>query len=141
MDLEFVIARLKASTSGIRAIGGAADFDAALAGNAVLPAAYVIPLGDSANWLGTTDVYDEAENIDFGVVIGVTNARDARGAAAQTTLAPVRLQVRKALSGWTPDDTTGEPVRKTTGRLLRLDGDGRLWWMDRFRLKTYFSEE
>ena len=38
MDLEYVITRLKAETTDIRAIGGAADFDAALASNVVLPA-------------------------------------------------------------------------------------------------------
>ena len=141
MDLEFVINRLKAETSGIRAIGGAADFDAALASNVVLPAVYVIPLGDFADWMEHTGSYDEAEQIDFGVVIGVSNLKDTTGAAAQQSLAPVRLQVRKALAGWVPDDNTGEPIRKVSGRLLRLDGDGRLWWMDRFQFKTYFRSE
>ena len=141
MDLEFAIARLKAHTTGIRAIGGAADFDAALASNVVLPAVYVIPLGDSADWMEHTGSYDEAEQLDFGVVIGVSNLKDTTGAAAQQSLAPVRLQVRKALAGWVPDDNTGEPIRKVSGRLLRLDGDGRLWWMDRFQFKTYFRSE
>ena len=141
MDLEFVVTRLKAQTTGLRAIGGAADFDAALNGNVVLPALYVIPLGDSADWMGHTGSYDETENIDFGVVIGVANLKDVRGEAAQTTLAPVRRQVRQALAGWAPDDNTGEPIRKTSGRLLRMDGDGRLWWMDRFQLKTYFRSD
>ena len=141
MDLEFVITRLKAETTDIRAIGGAADFDAALASNVVLPAAYVIPLGDSADWLEHTGSYDEAEQLDFGVVIGVSNLKDTRGEAAQLTLAPVRIQVRQALAGWAPDDNTGEPIRKVSGRLLRLDGDGRLWWMDRFQLKTYYRSE
>ena len=141
MDLDFVITRLKAETTGIRAIGGAADFDAALAANVVLPAAYAIPLGDSADWMEHTGSYDEAEQIDFGVVIGVANLKDTRGEAAQLFLAPIRHQIRKALAGWVPDEATGEPMRKTAGRLLRLDGDGRLWWMDRFQLKTYFRSE
>lgn len=141
MDLEFVIARLKAKTQGLRAVGGAADLDAALASVLALPAAYAIPLGDDTHELPQTGHHEEAEQINFGVVIAVANLRDPRGEAAQAALAPVRRMIRHALSGWVPYEETGEPVSKTSGRLLRMDGDGRLWWIDNYRLTTFFRSE
>lgn len=139
MDLDFVVARLKAKTTGLRAIGGAADLDAVLAAGVVaVPAAYAIPLSDGSTEQAHTGAYDETDVWEFGVVQVVSNLRDPRGEAALATLAPVRQQVRAALAGWVPDEDAGEPVGKTTGRLLRFDGDGRLWWIDQFRFKTFY---
>ena len=138
MQLDFIIARLKAHTTGLRAIGGAADLGAAMAGAVVAPSAYVIALSDESAEQAHTGSYDESDLWEFGVVLVVSNLRDARGEAALAALAPLRQQVRQALAGWVPDAATGEPVGKTRGRLLRLDGDGRLWWMDQFRYLTFY---
>lgn len=141
MELSQVIARLKAQRQVLKTVGGAADFDAALAGTIVLPSAFVIPLGDRSDWARHTGAHDEDDEIDFGVILAVSNARDSRGEAAQDSLVPVRAEVRQALSGWVPDESTGEPVHKTTGRLLRLDGDGRLWWIDNYRLRVFYRSQ
>lgn len=138
MDLDFVIGRLKAATSGFKAIGGAADMDAALAGAVTVPSAFVIPLADQSSEQAHTGTYDETDLNEFGVVLAVSNLRDTRGAAALATLAPTRAQVRGALAGWVPDEDTGEPVTKVRGQLLRFDGDGRLWWIDRFSWKSFY---
>lgn len=138
MDLEFVVDRLKAQTQGMKAIGGAADLDTALAGAVAVPSCFVIPLADDTAELPHTGAHDEADTLEFGVVLAVSNLRDARGAAALAALAPMRLQVRHALSGWVPDAATGEPLVKGRGQLLRFDGDGRLWWIDRFSWKSFF---
>lgn len=53
-------------------------------------------------------------------------------------LVGLRLALRAALVGWVPDASNGEAVTFTAGRLLRLDGDGRLWWIDEFQLTTYY---
>ena len=51
MDLEPVIARLKSLLTGFKSIGSAVDLDAAIGGVVAAPAAFVMPLSDSA--LGT----------------------------------------------------------------------------------------
>ncbi|MBS0507598.1 MAG: hypothetical protein JSR53_09490 [Proteobacteria bacterium] len=138
MDLEPIIARLKGAATGLKAIGGAADLDAALAGVVPVPSAFVIPISDSASALESTGAYDEWDWCEFGVILAVASLQGARGEAALGALVPMRRQVRAALSGWAPDQDTGEPVQKTRGHLLRLDGDGRLWWMDQFRWKSFY---
>jgi hypothetical protein len=142
MDLAFVIARLKAHPGALKTIGGAADMESARTGTMAIPAAYVFPSADSSAELPRTGPhagdYAEADQWEFGVLLVVANLRDPRGAAALTTLAPVRAQVRAALSGWVPDETTGEPVTKGRGQLARFDGDNRLWWIDRYQWKTFY---
>ena len=137
MDLSLVIDRLKATLAGFKDIGGAADLGAAMAGAVVVPAAYVVPLADSAQPSQLTGVHEQLVTQSFGVILVVSNRRDAKGAAALGELAPLRLQVRAALTGWAPT-TEGLPVEMAGGRLLNLDGDGRLWWSDEFILKTYY---
>lgn len=137
MDLDLVIDRLKATMSGFKAIGGAADLGAAMGGAVTAPAAYVIPLADSAQPSQLIGVHEQLVTQAFGVILVVSNRRDATGAAALGELAPLRTQVRAALAGWAPT-AEGLPVQMTGGRLLSLDGDGRLWWSDEFTLQTYY---
>ena len=139
MDLTFVLDRLKSQLSGIRQFGGAADLDAAITGSVTVPAVFVMPQTEAAEKTPmATGVVRQTFTPNWGVVLVVSNRRDASGAAALGDLAPLRQTVRQALVGWVPDEATGEPVYGTGGRLLRMDGDGRLWWVDSFELKTYF---
>ncbi len=141
MDLAFVIDRLKVQllgVQGVRSVGGAADMDAAMAGTVSVPAAFVIPLDEEASPSESTMVTRQRITHGFGVVLGVSNRRDATGAASMGDLAPVRASLKQALIGWTHDALDGEPVQFRRGKLLRLDGDGRLWWVDEFFfLSTY----
>lgn len=139
MNLQFAIDRLKSRTAGMRSIGGAADLDAAFAGAVAVPSLFVIPLSEESTPLDDNGPYEEWVTHLFGVVMAVSNAKDARGDAALASLVPVREQVKSALAGWVPDDDTGEPVTPKSGRLLRFDGDGRLWWIDQFAVKTFFE--
>lgn len=139
MDLQFVIDRLKAQLSGIRQLGGAADLDTALNGSVSVPAVFVMPQAEKAAVTDmVTGLVRQTFAQNWGVILVVSNRRDATGAAALTDLASQRQAVRLALVGWVPDASTGEPVYATGGQLLRLDGEGRLWWVDSFELKTYF---
>ncbi|MDP3652421.1 MAG: hypothetical protein Q8R67_12135 [Rhodoferax sp.] len=138
MDLDLVIARLKATLTGLKSIGTSVDLDAAIDGVVAVPAAFVLPLADSATPIDMAGSTDERETGAFGVVHVVSNRRDAQGAAALNDLKTLRLNLRAALVGWVPDAATGEPVHRTTGRLLRMDGNGRLWWIDEFQLITYY---
>lgn len=138
MDLSLILARLKAELSGLKSIGASADMDAAMDGVVAVPAAFVLPLADSCRAMDLTGSTNEQVTVSFGVLHVVSNRRDAQGGAALGDLNALRLNLRNALVGWVPDATTGEPVHRTGGRLLRLDGDGRLWWIDEFQLITYY---
>ncbi len=138
MDLSAIEARLQTLLTALKSVGAAADLDAAIAGKGPTPSAYVLPLADSAvdsDMLSTTG---ERITQRFGVLHVVSNRRDAKGAAALTDLNTHRQNLRTALVGWVPDTQTGEPVHFRAGRLLSLDADGRLWWIDEFELITYF---
>ena len=139
MDLQFVIDRLKAQLSGVRQLGGAADLDTALNGSVSVPAVFVMPQAEKAAVTPmSTGVVRQTFALNWGVILVVSNRRDASGAAALTDLASLRQALRLALVGWVPDASTGEPVYATGGQLLRLDDESRLWWVDSFELKTYF---
>lgn len=138
MDLSLIVARLKAELSALRSVGASADLDAAIEGAVAMPSAFVLPLAEAGHDLGVTGVTRQRITQAFGVLHVVSNRRDAQGGAALDDLKTHRLNLRIALVGWVPDAMTGEPVTFTAGRLLRLDGDGRLWWIDEFELTTYY---
>ena len=138
MDLSLIVTHLRANMPALRSVGVSADLAAAEEGVVAFPAAFVIPLGDKGVDLGMVGSTGQRVAQTFGVVHCLSNRRDAQGGAALNDLAAMRAKLRTALVGWVPDAATGEPVLFTAGRLLRLDGDGRLWWMDEFQLITFY---
>ncbi len=138
MDLSLIVDHLRARLSDLRSVGTSADLDAAIEGAPALPAAFVLPLAESAVDMGLIGQTGQRIAQAFGVLHVVSNKRDAQGGAALEALTPHRRALRAALVGWVVDAATGEPVTFTGGRLLRLDGDGRLWWIDEFELTTYY---
>lgn len=138
MDLSLITARLKAQLTGLRSIGLSAELDAAVGGVVAVPAAFVLPLADSASDLGMSGSTGQRVVQAFSVVHVVSNRRDAQGSAAMADLHTHRLALRTALVGWVPDADNGEPVTYTGGHLLKMDGDGRLWWSDEFQLTTFY---
>lgn len=135
MDTSAVIARLAAQLSGFVVVAGAADLDAAIETAPAAPAAYVLPLAESAAESDLATLVHQRLVQEFAVVIVVANLRDARGAAAAAELTARRAAVRAALLGWVMDAATGEPVTFVTGRLLQFR-DARLWWSDEYRVMT-----
>jgi len=140
MNLSPVIARLKVQLTGLRAVGGSADMALALRGTVVAPAAFVMPLVEQGIELPSTGPTRQRLSSLFGVVLVVENMRDATGAAALIDLETVRLQLKRALVGWVPDDSTHEPVTFLRGQLVQCEGDGRLWWSDEFLLTSYYVQ-
>ena len=129
---------MKTQLTGLKSIGASVDLDTAIEGVVALPAAFVLPLAESATAQDLTGSTQQRITQAFGVLHVVSNRRDARGGAALADLVTLRSNLRMALVGWVPFVETLEQVHFTAGRLLRLDGDGRLWWMDEFQLITYF---
>ena len=139
MDVTFAIDRLKANVAGlgIKSIAGAAALDAVDDNTIATPSLIVVPLAESAEPNSLVGATSQRITQAFGVVFVVSNLRDVAGAAAAQTLAPLRLAVRAALTGWAPLPENGEQISFTSGRLLSF-GNGRLIWADDFALRTYF---
>lgn len=137
IDAVPLIARCKSELVGLKDIGGSVEMDVAIEGSPPTPSLFVIQLAD-----GVVPGEDLLSGVNeditqaFGFAHVVSNRRDAKGAAAMVELTPLRRQLILALVGWVPDDETGEPMRYRGGRLLRLDGNGRLWWIDEFTVQT-----
>lgn len=138
MDLSPIVARLRTELSALRSVGASADLDAAIEGAVAMPAAFVLPLAESGRDAALVGITAQRVTLAFGVLHVLSNRRDAQGGAALGDLHAHRQALKRALVGWVPDAATGEPVLFTGGRLLRLDGDGRLWWIDEFELMTYY---
>jgi hypothetical protein len=141
MDLSLIQAHLKTQlvgARGLKSVGLSAELDAAIEGGVAVPAAFVLPLAESAADMGLLSSTAQQVVQTFGVVHVVSNRRDAQGGAALNDLHALRLVLRAALVGWVPDAATGEAVTYTAGRLMKMDGDGRLFWIDEFKLTTYY---
>jgi hypothetical protein len=137
MDCTPVITRLRTQLAGqgFVAIAGAAELDAAIANTPSPPAAYVLPLAETADEPDFAGIHHQRVLQEFAVVLVVANLRDVAGAAAAAELQARRLLVRSALLGWAPDAASAEVVAFTAGRLLQF-ADQRLWWSDEFRVIT-----
>lgn len=137
MDVTPIIVRLRAQLSGFVVIAGAAELDAAIAHAPSPPAAYVIPLAETADEPDLSGIHHQRLVQEFAVVLVVSNLRDATGDAAAADLQLKRSAVRVALLGWAPDASDGETVAFVSGRLLQFV-DQRLWWTDEFRVMTHY---
>ena len=132
-----LITHLQSECPLLKKIGGSADFGVAeTALRNKLPAAFVIPLAEQANPnTSATTLVSQRVNQQFGVILAVTNLRDATGEKALVDLAAVRQQVFAALSGWIPPGERS--AMEFTGGQLQDMSDQVLWWQDDFNLDTY----
>lgn len=138
MQLSNVVTRLRTALVGqVKSVGGSADFDAAADGAVATPAAFVMPISESAEENAyVSGLVSQRVQVEFAVLLVVSNRRDATGEAAMADLATLRQAVRASLLGWVPDPDSGSLMQYSSGRLLRLD-DGRLWWADQYRVHTF----
>ena len=140
MNLSPIVEHLRTQLVGLRTVGASADLDAAIEGAVAMPAAFVLPLAETGRDTRLLGITEQRITQSFGVLHVLSNRRDAPGSAALADLTTHRAALRTALVGWVPDASTGEPVLFTGGRLMRLDGDGRLWWIDEFELITHYRK-
>lgn len=127
--IESIVMQLRAQVPSLKLVGGAVQFEAAKDGLTALPAAFVLPSGESAEespWLDT--LVQQRVGTEFVVVIAVRNLADAQGAAALDVLSPVRAEVRNALLNWKPADAD-DGCGYRNGRLVAF-ANGVLWWQD-----------
>lgn len=122
------------NTAGVKdfnKVSGAANFAVAREDLKTPPAAYVIPLADSAspNALGCGG-FEQHVTERFAVVMALENKRDVRGDAVNAALEAKRNKVIGALLGFQPG-IEYDPVQYGGGRLLALDVT-TTWWQLEF---------
>lgn len=110
-----------------RKVAGVANFAAAREDLKQPPAAYVLPLNDSAgaNQLGGGAILQPVKE-RYGVALALSNLRDASGVAAQAELERLRRLVIDKLLGFVPGDGY-EPCEYGGGTILLMTTDV-LWW-------------
>lgn len=132
MRPSLIIPRLRASCpifSG-RVFGAAAYAVAAEQVDVVVPAAFVIPAGDSAQPDELIGAHLQEVEDRFAIVVAVSNTADERGQDGAEQLHDVRAQLIAALCGWSPDAAT-DPIN-----YLGADGEPQI---DRARIWHSFD--
>lgn len=136
-----VIAQIKTiKTAGIaefKKVAGAANFAAARDDlKNAMPAAYVIPLRDtgSPNPLEGGAVSQHIKE-QFGVILAVSNLRDAKGEASQAELERLRKLVNASLLGFSAA-ADYDPIEYVGGTILAIDA-AVLWWQITFTTGYY----
>lgn len=130
-DTSLVVARIRERATGLRFVGGSADYAAV---KSLLdfapPAAYVMFATESAgNVPGPRGARVQPAQADFGVALAVRNYREQRGAQLGSELRTLLGQVRDALIGWVPPTTGATAVQWTGGAVMDYD-DAMLLWVD-----------
>lgn len=131
MNIDLIINELKARCPTFeRRVAGAAEYeDLRNSSNLKVPAAYVIPLDESAAGNETQNSIRQTLTEGFMVVVVVDNRADPRGQTATQSLHVLRKEIWKAILGWEPDEDY---------EMIQYDG-GSLLGMDRYRLDYGFE--
>ena len=128
-------ALLRTTVEQLRLVGGSIEFEAAAASApAVMPAAFVIPLGEDPRPSQGANFIRQQIRTSLGVVLAVKNVADTKGEAAQADLTTLRIAVQAALLGWSPTDA--EPLERGAGRLLGFK-NSVLNWQDVYHTNIY----
>lgn len=136
MLLQPIADLLKASVTEFRKVAGAASFAAAREDLKMPPAAYVIPLADSAKPNTLIGVSVSQLVIErLGVILAVENLRDVRGDAVNAPLETMRRATLDCLMGFQPSEDYN-PIQYGGGKLLMLDVSV-LWWQLEFTTGYY----
>ena len=128
LSIRSVVDRLESATQGFREIGGAAGYARAVREARRQPAAFAIPLRDTAGPNRYGSCVGQRVAAQFGVVILARDIRHDGGLGTATELEARRAEVHAALAGWSPGDAF-ETVTYTGGLIVTDIGeDGLLGW-------------
>ena len=137
--MDKIAGRLANELTLIKSVKGAADLGSAKAAS-LRDTAFVLLIDEAA--AGDSPLYGAVRQqitTGIGVVLAMTNRRDARGQAGMGEIERVRSEVCAALLGWPPtEDSSGLLYRR--GRLLEIN-DATLWWQDEYETKKLISSE
>lgn len=143
MNVDDLVARLHStSIPPLKTVGAASDLPAVMAaarGVPQSPAAYVLPIAESASPnTRATGAFVQQLTETFGVAFAVRELSDARGGQATVTLDAVRKPVRLQLAGWQLDEHH-LPMEFVTGRLVDYL-NGVTWWLDQYRVQSWLRK-
>lgn len=134
--IDAIVQRLKDAVPTLKLIGTEVDVHASMLNNPrATPAAFVWELSEDPGPCETSIMQQRVEVV-VGVSLVVRNVADANGTAARIGMKPLRLAVRDALGGWTPN---ADYDSLTLGPSQYLDfKDGYLWWQLSFRTAYFY---
>jgi len=138
-DTDQVVTRLRDQVTGLRAVGGAADFAAAAERPGALPAAFVLLAREDAKpKAGGSAIGIQAIDVKFGVVLALQHYRSSeRGVAQANALRLLIAEVRTVLLGWEPaTDGPAERIGLVSGQILRYD-QATVWWQETFSTRYW----
>ena len=134
--IQDILDRLATTAPSLKLIGDAAAF-AAIKGNPPRhkqPAAYVVPLSETARPNQAMNALSQSVTLSFGVLLAMSDLSDGRGGAASKRVEEVRDEVKLALAGWKPARAQRR-IEYAGGRMLGLNG-GVVWWQSDFTALT-----
>ena len=137
LDPQIVVDRLKADVAAFRFVGLAADLGRVTAQTLQFPSAFVLLLGEQAgeNRYASEDVIEQAVTARVGVIMAVRDIADRSGAAAATSLKPLRRAVLTSLCRFVPEHGLAA-FRFSRGALQSgVEGLGGLFWQDDYLLR------
>lgn len=140
MKTQEIIDRLKAQCPLLgNRVAGSADYDLAIDSNTFnTPCAYVIELSESSESNRLIGGFSQRVTAQIGVMMIVSNRRDANDFAAHEQLQNVRLEVKNALCHWQPLDCDA-PFEHLTGR-SNGSYDLNRFWADVFTTSYHFRK-
>lgn len=137
LDPNLVKARLESTVPAFRRVGLSADLGRVSARSLLFPSAFVILLGEQAGenrYLGE-DMIEQVVTARIGVIMAVRDIADTSGAAATTSLSPLREAILLSLGRFVPE-VGGNAFRFARGALQSgIDTQGGLFWQDDFTLR------
>jgi len=146
MNVPQVIAQIKTTTQVFNHDGGAQVAGAAEAAQVVdkawllRPAAYVIPLDDSASENVSMNGLDQDVEETIAIIVDLDNSADQRGQSSVATVEQVRADLFSCLLNWMPDGSNAtRGFSYAGGHLIQLDRT-RMHWEFRFSLKILISD-
>lgn len=134
LSLAPVIERIRAEASGFREIGGAAEIGRAMQDLRIWPAAWVLPLAETAEPSPYADpILDQRVRVRFCVLLA---ARDVawRQGEALTELGRARSEILRALLPWAHPDAGSAPVHERGSLVSEAAPSGLLVWRDDYVL-------
>lgn len=140
MKIQEIIDRLKAQCPLLKnRVAGSADYDLAIESNTFsAPCAYVVELSKSSSPNTRINGHLQLVTVKFGVMMIVSNQRDATGHAAHEDLQAVSLEVWNALCGWQPLEAN-MPIEHLAGRSSGSYDLDR-FWADVFTTQFYYQK-
>ena len=147
LELASIVDRLRqhcafgAGNGGFRQFGGAFEFADSDAKNILAPPSCFVLFGDElARVLTDSSVMETTVSSEFGVVIVAKNYQLGPVGAieAMDALRPLRILVRKTLSGWRPPGCS-QVITCAGGKLLKNQAE-HLTFVESFRTEYQFEQ-